>query len=102
MTPSTADSRDLAFTIVYKQNMVQRDLLDTINEYLTPEPASPKSRSSKHSQFTSQLSQFKYVPMTLRPSLESRYTDNVTEGLSVYKAAKQISVKMPGLKKVAT
>ena len=26
----------------------------------------------------------------------------MTEGLSVYKAAKQISVKMPGLKKYAT
>ena len=41
--------------------------------------------------------------MTLRPSLESKYSDNVTaEGLSVYKAAKQINVKMPGLKKTAT
>ena len=40
--------------------------------------------------------------MTLRPSIDSKSSGNVTEGLSVYKAAKHVSVKMPGIKRQVT
>ena len=40
--------------------------------------------------------------MTLRPSIDSKSSGNITEGLSVYKAAKHVSVKMPGIKRQVT
>ena len=91
--PEVTESRAPAFTILYKQNMINRDQLDIINELLTPEPLSPRSRASHLSY--SQLSQFKQIP--LRPSLSSKYSDGLTDGLSVYKAAKHISIKMDRL-----